>query len=77
MTIPRPAPAPAPAPDPDPDPKPSPPQARIHLAMPHVTNLAAKALNPALVAMVAKAGVPLLGSRRLFTSVRCRVRGRG
>ena len=24
--------------------------------MPHVTNLAAKALNPALVAMVAKAG---------------------
>ena len=44
-------------------------QARIHLAMPHVTNLAAKALNPALVAMVAKAGVPLLGSRRLFTSV--------
>ena len=37
--------------------------------MPHVTNLAAKALNPALVAMVAKAGVPLLGSRRLFTSV--------
>jgi len=44
-------------------------QARIHLAMPHVTNLAAKALNPALVAMVAKAGVPLLGSRRLFTAV--------
>ena len=42
-----------------------------------MTNLAAKALNPALVAMVAKAGVPLLGSRRLFTSVRSRARGRG
>ena len=27
------------------------------------------ALNPALVGMVAKAGVPLLGSRRLFTAV--------
>ena len=44
-------------------------QARIHLACPHMTNLASKALNPALVQMVAKAGVPLLGSRRLFTSV--------
>ena len=44
-------------------------QARIHLSMPHVTNLAAKALNPALVAMVAARGVPLLDSRRLFTAV--------
>jgi len=44
-------------------------EARPHLMMPHVTNLASKALNPLLVTLVAKAGVPLLGSRRLFTAV--------
>jgi len=36
--------------------------------MPHVTNLATKALNPTLVALADKRGFSTLGSRRLFTA---------
>ena len=36
--------------------------------MPHVTNLATKALNPTLVALADKRGFTTLGSRRLFTA---------
>ena len=44
-------------------------QARIHLSMPHVSNLLVKALNPSLVRLAEKRGFTLLGSRRLFTTV--------
>jgi len=39
----------------------------IHLAMPHVTNLAVKALNPTMVNAVQRRGLSLLASRRIFT----------
>merc|ERR1712137_1088120 len=35
--------------------------------MPHITNLAAKSLNPVLVKIVERRGFSVLGSRRLFT----------
>lgn len=44
-------------------------EARLHLSMPHVTNLAAKSLNPTLVRMAERRGFSLLSSRRLFTAV--------
>jgi len=46
----------------------SPAEAKYHLMMPHVTNLASKALNPTLVALVERRGYSLLASRRLFTA---------
>ena len=44
-------------------------QARVHLSMPHVSNLLVKALNPTLVRAAERRGFTLLGSRRLFTTV--------
>ena len=35
--------------------------------LPHVTNLVAKAANPTIVAILARNGYSLLGSRRFFT----------
>jgi len=44
-----------------------PAQAYVHLMLPHMTNLAAKAANPAIVAVLARNGYSLLASRRFFT----------
>ena len=46
----------------------SPATAKYHLSMPHMSNLASKALNPTLVALAQRHGVSLVGSRRLFTT---------
>mmetsp|Transcript_123785 Transcript_123785/g.358047 ORF Transcript_123785/g.358047 Transcript_123785/m.358047 type:complete len:493 (-) Transcript_123785:141-1619(-) len=46
-----------------------PSQAKLHLMMPHITNLASKSLNPVLVAEIDRRGYSLLSSRRLFTAV--------
>jgi len=45
----------------------SPADAKYHLMIPHITNLAAKALNPLLVSLVERQGFSLLASRKLFT----------
>ena len=45
----------------------TPADAAIHLMLPHVTNLAAKAANPAIVSLLARRGYSLLASRRAFT----------
>lgn len=45
----------------------SPSEAKYHLMFPHITNLAAKMLNPALNTLVDQLGFSLLQSRRLFT----------
>ena len=47
----------------------SPAEAKWYLSMPHVLNLASKALNPALIAVAERRGVSLLRSRQLFTGV--------
>merc|ERR1719231_1330067 len=44
-----------------------PEEAYLHLMLPHLTNLAAKALNPSIVALLASRGFSLLASRRAFT----------
>jgi len=44
-----------------------PAQAKLHLMLPHVSNLVTKALNPVLVALAQRRGFSLLGSRQLFT----------
>lgn len=44
-----------------------PAEAKYHLMMPHITNLAAKSLNPLLVSIVERQGFSLLATRRLFT----------
>jgi MFS family permease len=44
-----------------------PSRAYIHLMLPHVSNLAVKALNPLIAAWLAARGFNLLSSRRLFT----------
>eukprot|EP00933_Yihiella_yeosuensis_P050226 TRINITY_DN479_c6_g1_i1.p1 TRINITY_DN479_c6_g1~~TRINITY_DN479_c6_g1_i1.p1 ORF type:complete len:520 (+),score=81.57 TRINITY_DN479_c6_g1_i1:90-1649(+) len=46
----------------------SPAEAKYHLMMPHITNLAAKSLNPLLVKCAERCGFSLLGSRKLFTA---------
>jgi len=44
-----------------------PEEAYLHLMLPHITNLAAKAANPSIVALLASRGYTLLDSRRAFT----------
>mmetsp|Transcript_57267 Transcript_57267/g.186185 ORF Transcript_57267/g.186185 Transcript_57267/m.186185 type:complete len:509 (-) Transcript_57267:61-1587(-) len=44
-------------------------EAKYHLMMPHIFNLACKCLNPTLVTMVESRGYSLLSSRRLFTTI--------
>ena len=44
-------------------------QAKLHLMLPHVTNLFIRTLNPALISAVSRAGYSLLQSRQLFTVV--------
>lgn len=46
----------------------APSDAKLHLMMPHIANLASKSLNPTLVAEVDRRGFSLLTSRRLFTA---------
>ena len=41
--------------------------AKIHLMCPHVTNLLIRLVNPSLIAAVARTGISLLQSRKLFT----------
>lgn len=45
----------------------APEDAYLHLMLPHVTNLAAKASNPSIVAYLARNGYSLRDSRRAFT----------
>jgi len=45
----------------------SPHEAKYHLMLPHVTNLVAKTLTPALIALLARQGFSLLASRKAFT----------
>lgn len=42
-------------------------EAKLHLMLPHVTNLLIRTLNPSLISAVARAGYSLLHSRQLFT----------
>mmetsp|Transcript_39671 Transcript_39671/g.92083 ORF Transcript_39671/g.92083 Transcript_39671/m.92083 type:complete len:342 (+) Transcript_39671:82-1107(+) len=46
-----------------------PAEAKYHMMLPHVANLAAKATVPGLVALVARRGFSLIMSRKLFTVV--------
>jgi len=47
----------------------APAEAKYHLMMPHIANLAAKSAVPPLVSLVNKRGVSLLASRKLFTVI--------
>lgn len=42
-------------------------EAKLHLMLPHMTNLFIRTLNPSLISAVARAGLNLLQSRQLFT----------
>jgi len=45
-----------------------PAEAKLHLMMPHITNLASKSLNPLLVKIIERLGFNVLASRRIFTA---------
>jgi sugar phosphate permease len=42
-------------------------EAKLHLMCPHIANLLIRFMNPALITAVARAGVSLLNSRKIFT----------